>query len=116
MANAGSFGVAQDRLFGCAQDDTGFGGSAKTGKRKDEIQGSFATLKDDDVKHSTASATADPCGMTNKGTGNGNGNGNGNSNSNDNGNDKGNRQRQRRNAGIRSTALLTKCCEQLRSG
>jgi len=58
-----------------AQDDTGFGGSAKTVRSKDEIQGSLATLKDDDVKQATASATAEPCGMTNKGTGNGKGNG-----------------------------------------
>ena len=32
----------------------GFGRSAKTAKSMDEIQGSFATLKDDDVKQATA--------------------------------------------------------------
>jgi hypothetical protein len=39
---------------------------------KGEIQGSFAALKDDDVKQATATATAtataDPCAMTDKGT------------------------------------------------
>jgi hypothetical protein len=41
-------------------------------KGKGEIQGSFAALKDDDVKQATATATAtataDPCAMTDKGT------------------------------------------------
>jgi hypothetical protein len=74
-----------------AQDELGFGGSERTGKSKDQIPGSFAALKDDDVRQATASATADPCGMTNK---------------------RG-RQRQRRD---RSTALLTLCRERLRSG
>jgi hypothetical protein len=36
----------------------GFGGSAKTGKSKDEIQGSFASLEDDYARQATASANA----------------------------------------------------------